>query len=114
MSGARLFLAPSYEEGWGIAVAEALASGLPVVGYRLPILDEVFGSAYEGVAVGDVKALATAMQRLLEDDEAAAKASATARAAVARYDLATIASEELATILGGVSRRPAPVSPTVQ
>lgn len=114
MSGARLFLAPSYEEGWGIAVAEALASGLPVVGYRLPVLDEVFGSAYEGVAVGDVAALAAAMQRLLVDDEAAAKASATAQAAVARYDLAAIASDELATILAGASRPPAAVSATVQ
>ena len=36
LSQATLFLAPSREEGWGIAVGEALLAGLPVVALRLP------------------------------------------------------------------------------
>ena len=35
----RLFLAPSYEEGWGISVCEALGSSGPVAAYRLQVLD---------------------------------------------------------------------------
>lgn len=35
-STSRLFLAPSREEGWGIAVGEALLAGLPVVALDLP------------------------------------------------------------------------------
>jgi glycosyltransferase involved in cell wall biosynthesis len=34
---------PSLFEGWGIAVAEALACGIPVVAYDIPALREVFG-----------------------------------------------------------------------
>ena len=36
LSASRLFLAPSREEGWGIAVGEALLAGLPVVALDLP------------------------------------------------------------------------------
>ncbi len=39
LSTSRLFLAPSREEGWGIAVGEALLAGLPVVALELPAYD---------------------------------------------------------------------------
>ena len=38
----KLFLFPSYEEGWGIAICEAMACGLPVVAYDLPAYRNVF------------------------------------------------------------------------
>ena len=40
----RVFVFPSRFEGWGIAVAEALACGLPVICYEIPALKEVFGN----------------------------------------------------------------------
>ena len=43
LKASRVFLFPSLFEGWGIAVAEALACGLPVVAYNIPALREVFG-----------------------------------------------------------------------
>ena len=39
LSESALFLAPSREEGWGIAVGEALLAGLPVVALDLPAYD---------------------------------------------------------------------------
>jgi glycosyltransferase involved in cell wall biosynthesis len=38
-----VFVFPSVFEGWGIAVAEALACGAAVVAYDIPALREVFG-----------------------------------------------------------------------
>ena len=99
LANARVLVAPSYEEGWGISVAEALASALPVVAYRLPTLDELFGGAYEPTAPGDLEALAEALVRYLTDDDLAERASAIALACVARFDLAAIATAELDTIL---------------
>lgn len=96
---ARVFLAPSYEEGWGIAVCEALASSLPVVAYRLPTLDELFGTAYVGVPLGDSSALARATADLLLDDDRTRELSARARPVAELYDLDQIADQELEHIL---------------
>lgn len=43
LNSSKLFLFPSTEEGWGIAPAEALAAGTPVLVYDLVVYDEVFG-----------------------------------------------------------------------
>jgi glycosyltransferase involved in cell wall biosynthesis len=43
LKSSRLFVFPSLFEGWGMAVAEALACGLPVVAYDIPALREIFG-----------------------------------------------------------------------
>jgi hypothetical protein len=67
-----------------------------VVGYRLAILDEVFGDAYVGAEVGNADALTTATRRLFEDDSTAARLGEHSRAAVARYDLERIAQGERA------------------
>src|SRR5206468_4567760 len=82
LSDSRLLLAPSREEGWGIAVAEGLASGVPVVGYRLPVLDELFGSSYVGTPIGDVDALAANAVEVLVDDALAARLSRGGRETV--------------------------------
>lgn len=119
LATSRLLIAPSYEEGWGIAVAEALASGLPVVAYRLPTLDEIFGDSYEPVAIGDTRALADAIVRVLRDDSLAGRLSHAGRNAVARYDIDRVAETELQTILtarrkaalGAEARRRRPPAP---
>ena len=63
----RICLFPSRQEGWGIVPQEALACGLPVVAYRLPVYRESLGasSAIRLVPVGDTRALAeTALDTL--------------------------------------------------
>ena len=99
LNESRLLLAPSREEGWGIAVAEALAGGVPVVAYTLPVLDELFGSSYVGTPVGDVDALAARAVEVLTDDAMATRLSRDGRDTVARYDVARVAEYELEEIL---------------
>ncbi len=107
LSESRLLLAPSYEEGWGISVCEALASGVPVVAYRLPVLDELFGSAYVGVTPGDLDGLAELAVQVLTDDSVAETLSRRGRQTAERYDVARVAEQELDVIL----RRLRPRSP---
>jgi glycosyltransferase involved in cell wall biosynthesis len=96
----RLLLAPSYEEGWGISVCEALASAVPVVAYRLPVLDELFGSAYIGTAPGDVEGLADLALQVLTDDAFAQTLSQRGRETAENYDVGRVAEQELEVILG--------------
>jgi glycosyltransferase involved in cell wall biosynthesis len=99
LSDSRLLLAPSYEEGWGISVCEALGSGVPVVAYQLPVLDELFGSAYLSAPKGDVTALADLAVQVLTDDSLAARHASAGRKAAQRYDVSRVAEQELEKIL---------------
>ncbi len=64
---AALLLQPSEREGFGLPVAEALASGLPVLASDLPVLREVGGRATTYRAAGDVEAWAEAASALLQE-----------------------------------------------
>lgn len=99
LSSACVFAAPSHEEGWGISVAEAMASALPVVAYGLETLDEVFGDAYVPVDVGAIDSLADELAGLLLDRQRAAQIGRRGAERVARYDISAIADAELDAIL---------------
>jgi glycosyltransferase involved in cell wall biosynthesis len=53
----RVFLMPSHYESWGAVIAEALASGVPVVAYDVPAYRPVFGSLVRYVPCFDLAAL---------------------------------------------------------
>jgi glycosyltransferase involved in cell wall biosynthesis len=105
LSESRVFVAPSYEEGWGIAVCEALASDLPVVAYRLPVLDELFADAYCAAPLGQVDDLAARLTWVLEDDRLAGRLAAAGRRTAERYDVRRVAEAELDVILRRLSER---------
>ncbi|MFQ6118111.1 MAG: glycosyltransferase, partial [Candidatus Bipolaricaulia bacterium] len=67
---ADLFLLPSEQESFGLAVLEAMSCAVPVVATRVGGLPEVVRDGEDGylVDVGDVAALAERGIKLLSDD----------------------------------------------
>jgi glycosyltransferase involved in cell wall biosynthesis len=65
---ARMLVLPSFEEGFGLPVLEAMASGVPVVVSNRGSLPEVAGAAASPMAPDDIEALSAEMERLLDPD----------------------------------------------
>ena len=66
-AGADLFVFPSLNEGWGMPVIEAFASGTPVVATNLTAVPEAAGSAALLVDPRDERVLAESIVKVLRD-----------------------------------------------
>lgn len=78
VAGASCLVLPSRDEGFGLPVLEALATGVPVVASDLPVLREVGGDVVRYAPAGDPQAFATQLQEALSapGDPAARRARA--------------------------------------
>ena len=73
--GARLLVQPSFEEGFGMPVLEAMTLGVPVVVANRGALPEVAGDAGIVVDPTDPDELGAAIEKIIDDDALAAKAA---------------------------------------
>ena len=108
-AAADAFVLPSYHEGYGMALAEAIAHGLPVLSTRAgAIVDTVPAAAGMLVPPGDMPALRAALQRLLDDN--AWRQQLRSGALAARADLPSWqrSSERFADALAAVHETGAP------
>ncbi len=68
-SAAELFVYPSLYEGFGLPPLEAMACGVPVAASEAPPLPEILGDAALFFPPRDVEAMASAMEKALQDGE---------------------------------------------
>src|SRR5262249_20683459 len=70
-AAADIFVLPSEQEPWGLAVNEAMCAGLPIVISReAGCVDDLVQDGVNGypVAAGDVEGLGCALRRLIEEE----------------------------------------------
>jgi len=70
LKGASIFAFPSRGEGWGLALTEAMSSGLPCVGYKnCSAVNELIKDGYNGILCDDgIESLANALSELMKDE----------------------------------------------
>jgi glycosyltransferase involved in cell wall biosynthesis len=108
----RVFVMPSISEAFGIAAAEALYAGVPVVASRIGGLPEVVDHGKDGYLVPsqDPGALARSVALILKDQELAATMRANALAKRQRFAAKVLAEQwasvydELVNTRGGNGR----------
>ena len=98
---ARMLILPSYEEGFGLPVLEAMACGVPVVVSSRGSLPEVAGDATDPVDPDDAEGFAARMEALL-DDRVAAAAAERGCAQAARYSWKDCAAAAVGTYQAAV------------
>ena len=94
LSRAAALIAPFIDEGLGLVAAEAQLCETPPVGFASGGLTDVIENDVSGVLVapGDVEALATAVQRIVEDPERRDRLGSAGRvAALARFSPSSVA-----------------------
>jgi len=94
----KIFLSCSYEEGWGITIAESLACGVPCIVYDLPVYTEKFDGAIEKVPKGDIESFAKRVINLLQDQDKRSKMILCGKEIVKRYDIEDVVKQEIKVI----------------
>jgi glycosyltransferase involved in cell wall biosynthesis len=103
IKSSKLFVFPSYQEGWGIIVMEAMACGIPVVSYDLSAYG-FFGGGIVKIPVGDKKQMARSIIELLVDEERRIVLANQAKEASKLVNWNDIATEEFRRINNLVSQ----------
>ena len=94
----QISISPSYEEGWGIALCETFACGLPVVAYDLSVYHVFGNTAMLRVPIGDKKAFARALLHLLSDEGLRRKMGKEAKEVARCFSWDEVARAELALL----------------
>lgn len=103
--GARLLVQPSFEEGFGLPVLEAMTVGVPVVAANRGALPELLDGAGALVEPDDPDGMASAIERFLDDDALVAAASTKGVQRAAHFSWPRTAEKTYDTYRQAIGRR---------
>ncbi len=103
---AEVFVLPSYQENFGIAIIEALATGTPVIiSDQVNLHEEIIKAGVGWITPLEVEGLRRVLEQVLEDEDGRRRAGALAHEFVARRfdraEIGTIWKDKYAELIGG-------------
>jgi len=100
LKSGKVFLVPSHEEGWGIAIAEAMACGLPVVSWNLPAFQEVFGDKTMQIEENNIDLFSKKIIALLKNEAERERIGKIGEEFAKKYSWERVAERELEIFTG--------------
>ena len=95
IKNSKIFLFPSHEEGFGIAIAEAMACGVSVISWDLPVYQEIFESHSIQVKENDIELFSKEILEILNNKIKRANIVKEAGDFIRKYSWELIAQKHL-------------------
>lgn len=111
MQAATLFLYPSFIEGFGMPIVEALSAGVPVITSTDGCFAEAGGAGTRYVQPTDPQGLAETITEILDDPALAERMRVAGRRHAEGFDGSTLARRLLAVYDAVITDRPLPTDP---
>jgi glycosyltransferase involved in cell wall biosynthesis len=105
LKSSSIFLCPSYYESFAIVIAEAMACGLPVVAYDLPIYKDIYNKNILTIPLGDIDQFADAIIKFLKNEKLGLSFGLEGKKFIQKYDWDEIAKKEYGLIIEAISKR---------
>lgn len=113
LRGARALLLPSFLEGFGLPILEALQVGTPVVASDIPVFHELYGDAVEYVSPNSPEDIARGISVVLDRPDVRARLVELGRQRAGQFSWRRSA-QRYADLFERVARRPRPSSADTQ
>jgi len=95
LKSSTFFIFPSFYESFGNVVLEAIACGLPVIAYDLPVYREIYPKGMVRVSIGSIEEFAKKALELLENQGLFNKLSKDAKEVASKHDWERATEKEL-------------------
>ncbi|MCM8762852.1 MAG: glycosyltransferase family 4 protein, partial [Candidatus Omnitrophica bacterium] len=95
MKSAKVFVFPSHEEGFGIAICEAMACGLPIIAWDLAVYKEIYQDNIIYVKENEINSFAQEILSLVKDEYRLKNISNSIKEFVVRFDYSQTIQKEI-------------------
>jgi glycosyltransferase involved in cell wall biosynthesis len=95
LKSGKIFISPSHEEGWGIAIAEALACGLPAISWDLVNYKPVFEDYTIQIRENNTELFSDKIIETLKDENRRQELGERGKNFIKKYSWDNVAREEL-------------------
>jgi len=95
ITSSKIFVCPSFYESWGIVIAEAMAYGLPVVAYDLPIYESIYENNILKIPIGNINQFADIVLKVINNPQMMEKMGRKGKKFIQKYDWDKICEREI-------------------